>query len=276
MATKKSSQKSQKNLQSEQNKLRYYERKRLVIQKERRNYKYLILFKGSNNWWKAINKSAVYLALDISPKISSNIRLLEDSDYEFKAEFTASTHSIEDLTRKMAVLGIDLIDETDDVRTYALKDNYTANQYNLLIENHKSDITRTEDLILPHKLMPNLLEDLKELQHSVFYEIRKLDAASRELIGTDFSKTISHMIIKYTKIARNTQSDAKAYLREALDDIETVNGFCHALDSLRLPITERKMFEFQRLISKTRDQIIFEMKREGMKDIDKLFKGEKK
>lgn len=261
--------------QDKQN-LRYYERKRLVITQEKKNYDKLILFRGTDNWWKAINKSAVYLALDISLLIKSNIKLREDADYEFKAEYVASIPNIETMTKKLADLGIKLIDEKEDIYIFLLKEPYDANQYQLMLEQNKAMLEKAGEMALPYKLMPNLLEDLKELQHSVFWEVRKMDCATRELIGNDFYKSVREMLIKYTKMARSRTPDAETYLYDTMSDIETVNSFYYALDSLKSILSEKKSFEIQYLISKTRSQIIYEMKRIGMENIDKEFGGLRK
>ena len=152
MATKKSAKDSEELLQSERNKLRYYERKRLVVSREKKNYTKLILFHGSKNWWKAVNKSAVYLTTDIAPRIKSNIQLREDDDYEFKVECVASIPNIENMTEKLKAIGISLIEEKDEIRTYLLKEPYTADQYNLLRSENDTITERAGKMALPHKI----------------------------------------------------------------------------------------------------------------------------
>ena len=262
-------------IQEEQNKLRYFESKRIVLTREKKNYTQLIFMRASGEWLKAFNHSAVFFVQKIAPQIKSAARLQEDRDYEVKAEVVVSIPNIERLTQKLKQIDIELVEEKDGIYTFALGYRIPADEYNLMREQNQTILERSGKMALPVVLMPNLLEDIKELFTTVFWETRKMEGAIREMIGTDMVKIPRDMIAKYTSMARNTESDVHIYLEDAMNDIETMNGIYFALDTLRI-IDEKKMFEIATKIARVRNQIIYEMKKQGMKDVDAKYKGKVK
>lgn len=260
-------------LASERNRLRYFEVKRLVLTRERKNYTQLIFLKTNKGWAKAFGHSAVIFVQKIAPQIKSSAKLNADRDYEVQSkEGVVSIPDIKRLTEKLENIKIKLIEEKDGVYTFALGYKISPDEYNLMREQNQTIVERTGKMALPVVLMPNLLEDIKALYAVIFWEVRNMDGVVREMIGKDLVEMVGEMVEDYVVMARNTKSDVKAYLTKAMEDIEEVNGKYFVLDTLRI-VNEKKLFEIAMAITKVRHQILYEMKRQGMKDIEKEYGG---
>lgn len=263
---------NEETLRNERNRLRYFETKRIVLTREKKNYNQLIFMRATGDWVKAFSHSAVFFVEKIAPQIGSAAKLNNDRDYEVRSEVVVSIPDIKKLTEKLKQIGIELLEEKDGIYTFSLGYRIPPDEYNLMREQNQTIIERTGKMILPVVLMPDLLEDIKELFNTVFWEVRNMDGAVREMVGAPLVGSAKEMIIKYVKMSRNTESDVRAYLEDAMDDIESINGTYFVLDSLRI-VSEKKMFEIAMEISKVRSQIVYEMKHQGMQDINKKYGG---
>ena len=263
-------------LASERNRLRYFERKRMVLVREKKNYTQLIFMESSGTWVKAFSHSAIIFVQKIASAIGSKARLVEDRDFEVRSDTgVVSIPNVEILIEKLKKIGIELIEKKEGVYTFSLGYRIPADEYNLMRQQNQTIIERTGKMALPTVLMPELLEDIKELFRTTFWEIRNMDGAVRELIGKDMVKTAQGMVVKYVVMSRDPNSDVKAYLKEAIEDIERFNGLYFVLDSLRI-VNEKKMFEIASQTLKVRKQVIYEMKRWMSKNVDAEIEGKLK
>ena len=253
--------------------LRYYERKQIVLTHEKRNQTEMIFYKTpSGTWYKAIEKSAVYFASKYAKMVESKAKLQIDKDYKFASKTgCVSIPNIDNLIKKFEVIGVKLVSAKDDIYIFKMPERITGDEYNLMREQSRTTIERANKMIRPKDMMPNLMEDAKELFTTVFWTFRDMNEQSKRIIGDDFATAIRNVIVGYTIMVK-TNGDPKEFLDKALLKVAEADGYFMAVSPLRI-IKDDKLLQIAEQLAKLRNQIIFEQKRIAVREINDKNKG---
>lgn len=254
--------------------LRYYERKRIAMTREKSNYSELIFIKApKEGWYKAFGRSAVYFSEKYAPLVGSKAKLKVDKDYQVKDKIgVVSIPSMELLIEQLKKQKIELIDTKNEIYTFKLPERITADEYNLLKEKSETLFERANTMIRPQVMMPNLMEDAKIAFTTVFWTFKDMHEWMRRMIGYDFVADLKWVVTEYTVLAKTKGGDAEAFLDQALEKVVRAEGEFMALSPLRI-VNDEKLYDIASKLSDLRHQIVFEKKKLATKKIDAEHRG---
>ena len=254
--------------------LRYYERKRIILTREKSNYTEIIFTKApSGTWYKAFGKSAVYFTQKYARLIGSKASLKVDRDFQFRDKVgVVSIPNMDLLIEGLKKQKVELIDTENEIYTFKLPERITADEYNLMKERCETIFERANTMIRPQIMMPNLFEDAKDAFVTVFWTFRDMHEWVRRIVGSDFTKELEQIVVEYTIIAKTKDGDVEAFLTKAMERVIRTEGYFMALSPLRV-VNDEKLFEIAGKLSKLKRQIIFERKKIATKRIDEENRG---
>lgn len=249
--------------------LRYYERKRIVLAREKHNQNELIFIKApTTTWYKAFDKSATYFAAKYAKLIGSKATIKIDRDYQFQSKIgVVSIPNMEAMIEKLKKVNIELIDTKDEIYTFKLNERITIDEYNLMREQSEAVLERANKMIKPKEMMPNLLEDAKDVFQTVFWTFRDMHEWARQRVGAEFADELRGIIVDYTVLVKSKELEAEEFLDRAMERVCRADGCFVALLPLRI-VNDDKMLEIATKLLKLRNQIIFERKKLAVKKID--------
>lgn len=268
---------SQSSSEGRKESLRYYEKKRIVLQREKKNQTEMIFIKSpsKNSWYKAFGRSAVYFDALYKNKIGSKAKLQADKDYQFQSrEGFVSVPNIKTLAEKLERVGVELVDAKDEIYTFSLGKRIKTDEYNLLRKQTQALVERANEMIKPKEMMPNLFEDIKETFRTIFWAFKDMSDLPKLMIGRELAGLIRDIGVEYTVIAKS-DGDAEAFLDFAMENVDRADGYFLMLSPLRI-MNDDKQLEIAGLLSKLRNQIIFEKKKLAVQKIENEHKGKNK
>lgn len=253
--------------------LRYYERKQIVLTHEKKNQTEMIFFKTpSGTWYKAVEKSAVYFVMKYGKMVESKAKLQIDKDYKFISKTgCVSIPNIDNLVKKLETIGVKLASAKDDIYIFKLPERITGDEYNLMREQSRTTIERANKMIRPKDMMPNLMEDAKEIFTIVFWTFRDMNEQAKRIIGDDFAMALRDIVIGYTEMAK-TKGEPKEFLEMAMQKVTEADGYFMAVSPLRI-IKDDKLLQIAEGLMKLRNQIVFEQKKIAVKEINDKNRG---
>ena len=250
--------------------LRYYERKKIVLTKEKHNLSEIIFIKTpKGTWWKAFERSAIYfLEKGYTNEIGSRAKLQVDEDYRLKSKLGfVSNPNIEKLSAGLQKVGLKLVESSDQIRVFKMPKPVTEEEFNELHEKNMLMVERANSLVVPKLMMPKLFEDAKELGMMLFRTFSHMTEWTNQTIGLDMTKAIMDIVERYVEEAKSGGEDPEKFLLWALHQVDIADGKYAMLSALRI-VDDKKLFEIAEALAKLRAQIGAERKRLAIKKID--------
>lgn len=215
-------------------KKKYVETKKLLLEKEKDNFKSLYLVETHDGWYKMFGNSAVVYAFQLAPRLKLRPRLMPDTDYDCKSEQgVVSFRSREDLESHLKKLKIFPRFAQDGITIYDLGYANTAEDINLLIQ--KEDITwqKVNQILMPKVALPELRNELRLLMKAVHENVRKMDAPARAAVGSRMDENVTRMFADFALMSNGW-----------IDEIEFLQGMerkLAELDADMMVVTELKI-----------------------------------
>ena len=267
-----SERRAKRDLSAREANKRYYERKKVALGLEKKNYDKLIFVygNGAHPWWKAFNHSAIIFEHVVAPQIDVNIVARDDNDFDRKvqAEKVVAYQDLEALKRKLRGIGCEIEDVKDDgIQIFKLKKAISVESYNLYAQRDKEIVERAGKLLMAHLADAVLYARLKILYGLVLNSARRISGASRDLVGQDMEREARTLILKYRRTAKRG-TDPLALYEEMLDIAGDLDGNLAAILGTSTE-DDGKILEMAEKTAEVKEEILHQIKLIKVKQINK-------
>ncbi|MBQ7040842.1 hypothetical protein IJN73_02120 [Candidatus Saccharibacteria bacterium] len=252
--------------------MRYYERKKLALTMERKNFSKLIfiLGNGKQKWYKGFGHTAVIFEHRVGPMIGSKAVARKDGDFNrtiHSKEGVVAVRYIDDLREKLLKIGCTIEDDKDNIYVFNLPWTVAQEQYNLYLRESEEMVERTNKILAPHLIMPELYTQMILLHRLIFYSAERMSKGAREMVGQEMEQNVRTMIKRYV-VAAKTKQDAMAVLESLMIHLDDFNGNLAAINGLGVD-EDRKIMEMAEKAEEVRKEILLQMKIVRAKEIER-------
>lgn len=205
----------------------YLERKQTALSRDKDNVDKIVWVMAlDKGWWKAFNRSAVYYAMLVAPRINKTIpQLVEDSDYEFPAENVVMTSNIGRIVKAAERLGME-VDERYDIGYVVIKlgQKVTREQYNNFLHEENELWTKAQGMILPAVIWPKVKDLLLRLSKILDEQVRKMPQDRKIEIGAKMQAEAREAVQTFILIARErvSKEEGAGMMMENLDRLDAL------------------------------------------------------
>ncbi|MDO4889609.1 MAG: hypothetical protein Q4A25_02885 [Candidatus Saccharibacteria bacterium] len=258
---------------------RYYERKKIALGLEKKNYDKLVFVygNGAHPWWKAFNHSAIIFENVIAPQINVRVTAQSDKDFDRKvqAEKVVAYQDIEALKRKLRGIDCQIEDVQDEgIQIFKLKKAISVEEYNLYAQRDQEIVERAGKLLMAHLVDSVLYARLKTLYGLALNSTRRMSGASRELVGKDIELEARMLILKYRRTAKHGTDPLELY-EEMLDITGDLDGNLAAILGTSTE-DDAKILEMADKTADVKEEILHQIKLIKVKQINKEHGAEAK
>lgn len=254
--------------------LRYYEKKKIVYQRDKDNQTMMMFIKAPSKkeWYKGFGKTAIYFLSFYKEKIGSKAKLQVDRDYQlqFNEGFVATPNIIV-LADKLKPLGIRMEEEENGIITFHMNRRVKADEYNLLKAELHAPSQRANEIIKPKEVMPKLFEDTKAAFATIYRVFNNMSDFPKQALGIEMARLLLEIGEEYAVLAKDG-GDAEAFFDLATENVSKADGIFLMISPLNI-IGDKKQLEIAQLLSKLRHQIVEERKRKAVNTISEQYYG---
>ena len=249
-------------IKSELNKL-YTSNKNYVLEFEKSNYKYLVLMRSTNGFYKIFGHSALYYTYSLAPKLNLVAHLQDDKDFTSKSnEGFVSIKNLQALTDALATLNIKLIktkNTTGDFLVYKFPWQFTNQQITNYAEQNLTKLQKFNHIVIVDNIIPILFLQIEELLKAVYENVRGMNGPiEREAFGYQIIKKTTHMAHLYLGLA-NGYIPKLNCLKQIKSDLKIVKYQTKILADLKI-WTPKTCARIGEIIIKIQDIVTHEIK----------------
>ncbi len=251
--------------------LRYYERKKVALGLEKKNFDKLIFVygNGSDPWYKGFNHTAIFFENVIGPRIGSKIIAKDDKDFNKRVHANAvvSYRALDALTEKLLKIGCTIEDDRDQIYIFKLPERISEERYNLFLHQRQEAVDRANKILVPHLLAAPLYADMRILHRLVFNSVGRMSRHARETVGLEMENNARLLIKRYRKTAKRG-GDALELYEEMLNIADDLDGDLAAITGLGVE-DDLKVLEMAEKTEEIKQEILHEIKLIKLKEVDK-------
>ena len=201
---------------------KYNKLKKKVVELEKTNTKYLILFPASdadvNEKYKFYNmggNSAIIYCHEIGPRIKRTPTLRRDMDNGNDNEkFHSGICSIADLSKlesKLKEIGIERIaTKNEDLVVFGLRREYLAREIREMLKEEQKRLDNLNKLIYSKVLYPDIHRQILELKRIIPAKIKNMDKTYRGVVGMKLIDSLVDLIEIYSQMAHGDLEQKEA------------------------------------------------------------------
>ena len=251
----KAGERKKQTAEGREKKKKYEELKKKVLSEEEKNFGSLYVFRDTSGWYKMVGNSAVIYAYDLAKRLKINVRVIDDTDFRYKARGGIVTfQNLKIFKERMAKLKIFPRFEQDNMIIFDLGRKYRPEELNE-IKNYEAVLdSQANKLIMPDTILPEVKVQLQKLAKILLSNVRKMEPTSQKMVGLDLVKTMGMMYREYV-LAMNGYKDPQEYVEWALKRLREIEADMMIILNLEL-FQRKQMMMVLEEIGKTRRKLI--------------------
>ena len=214
----------------------YYARKRKVVEFERTNYEYLVLYPASDKdtnekkFYNMGGHSAIIYAHEIGPRIGKKkVVLRHDLDHgkddeKFRSGI-CTVANLDELERLLAKEGIRKVKTSDEsIVIFKLKRQYPKDEIRAMLREEQQKMDILNATIYSKVLYPDIHAQIIKLNHLLPPKIKNMNREYRAVIGGYMMDALMRLNFAYTRMVHNTMVEVEAaeQMTVAADEILTL------------------------------------------------------
>lgn len=196
--------------------------KATAMEFEQTNDHHLLLFDSTDNFSKIAGHSVLFYTLTIADRIHRRYSVKNDTDdYSRSDDGVVSIRALEQLEIQLAEINIfpDRKLSTTELHFYKLPKVYSPEQIAKLRDKSHQDIERITSIIVPKSPVPDLYNNILELNRLLYYNCRRIsDSLARETLVHQIILDANEVLISYLNFA-NAKTNAGIVRRQLQNSV---------------------------------------------------------
>ncbi|MBR2795977.1 hypothetical protein IKE13_02915 [Candidatus Saccharibacteria bacterium] len=196
---------------------KYQDNKKKVIELERKNLQYLILFPASdvdvNKKYRFYNmggNSAIIYVHEIAPRLKRKAKMRRDMDpCSEKEKFHSGICSIANLEGlEAALLTIDVkrMSVKGEIVIFKLNREYSKDEIKNMLKLEQQRLDSLNELIYSKVLYPDVHKKIIDLKRSIPAKVKNMEKTYREVVGMEMIKSLMTLVKTYSQVAHGNDS----------------------------------------------------------------------
>ena len=189
----------------------YRRTKKKVIELERKNLGYLILFPASDKdtnkrkFYNMGGNSAIIYVHELAPRIKRKAVLRRDmdscnDDEKFHCGI-CSVLDIDGLETRLAEIGVKRLDMQGELIFFKLAREYSRDEIRNMLKIEQKRLDALNKVLYSNVLYPDIHRQILELKRIIPSKVKNMDKIYREIIGQEAIKSLMILVKYYTQMA---------------------------------------------------------------------------
>lgn len=213
---------------------RYRKNKLMVLDAERRNRQFLVLYPASdadtneNRFYNMGGNSAVIYVHEIAPRLRRKAKLRRDMDICKESEkFHSGICSIMDLVgleERLKTIGVKRVKSKGELVFFKLAREYSQDEIKGMLRLEQKKLDDLNKLLYADVLYPKMHRGILELKRIIPMRVKDMHKIYRDVVGMDMMQSLMALVKNYGKMARGHMKPEVAMLEMQLECDELLSG----------------------------------------------------
>lgn len=245
--------------------------KSLLIAKESENFTRIYALKCYNGWLKILDHSALIVSVKLDGKLGKSYRRCDDNGYgKARAKYgvvSIPPESVGDFIVRLHKAGIPLVSDDLAYLEFELGERIEKEEMIKMIHMDELLIDKTNKLVMPREVLPNLRANVKELLNFTHSELRDHKDSVKEMFLND----VERMVIDINKLIIAT-ARGNIEIKKALTEMQKFveETYANATTMCDMGIISAGHYRtFVNLVIRVENEVSREIKRMAVKEFEK-------
>lgn len=245
--------------------------KKLLITRESENFTRIYALKCYNGWLKILDHSALIVSVWLDGKLGKTYNRTDDNGYGgVRAKYgvvSIPPDSVADFIVRLHKAKIKLINDDINFLEFELGERITKEEMVKMIHMDELLIDKTNKLVMPKEVLPNLRADVKELLKYTHSQIRDHRDSVKEMYLNDVERTVIE-INKLIVATSRGNIEIKETLKRVSNFVEDTYANATTMCDMGL-ISAGHYKTFVDMIIRVENEVSREVKRMAIKEFEK-------
>lgn len=220
---------------------RYRANKKLAMQLETRNTRYLILFPASDadtnaeKFYNMAGNSAIIYCHEIGPRLKRKPVLRRDMDLgpDRSQSGICSISNLAALEQRLAEIGVKRRDNHGDLVIFKLAREYPKDEIREMLKQEQVRLDALNKLIYSEVLFPDIHRQIIELKRLVPAKVKNMDKTYRDVIGIRIMEPLMEVVRNYSEMTHG-DTEVKVAAEKMMRELDMMLAEVSMLNELKL------------------------------------------
>ena len=220
---------------------RYRANKKLAMQLETRNTRYLILFPASDadtnaeKFYNMAGNSAIIYCHEIGPRLKRKPVLRRDMDLgpDRSHSGICSISNLAALEQRLAEIGVKRRDNHGDLVIFKLAREYPKDEIREMLKQEQVRLDALNKLIYSEVLFPDIHRQIIELKRLVPAKVKNMDKTYRDVIGIRIMEPLMEVVRSYSEMTHG-DTEVKVAAEKMMRELDMMLAEVSMLNELKL------------------------------------------